>query len=308
MMGTHVYLRSDDRASVFHDQKLSKFTNELAQPLHFSEDQCVCLKGIEYSNIFENFNKTHDRITIFDFSKAWPPNSPPNPTDSVKYGAFLNIGPRSGFYDDINVFLARVNAKVRSAKIKGLKGKNLFMYDPPTRKISVNIDKLNISLLIRGNSIPLLGLTSLHDLNQDEVVILGKSKLKSYYLADDGSKRFFLPSDKKRWKSQSPHGGLAPFEVNLDVNAIINVYTDILQSFTFGSKYCKLLKKINSSSVGKIGQRIYKEFSHLTYLPINTQDVHLINVELKTQHGNLIKWLSGPIILFLHFKPQRLIM
>ena len=131
MMGTHVYLRSDDRALVFHDQSLSKFTNELAQPLHFSEDQCVCLKAIEYSNIFENFNKTHDRITIFDFSKAWPPNTPPNPTDSVKYGAFLNIGPRSGFYDDINVFLARVNAKVRSAKIKGLKGKNLFIITFP---------------------------------------------------------------------------------------------------------------------------------------------------------------------------------
>jgi len=85
----------------------------------------------------------------------------------------------------------------------------------------------------------------------------------------------------------------------------MNIFLDILRSNIFGSVYSKLLKKVNSKSGSLIGERMYQEFTNHTYLPLETQCLDVICVEIKNQYGYHIK-MNGSVILFLHFRPQRL--
>ena len=302
----HLHLKSDHDLSIFKSNVPSSFTNKLAHTIHFSEHISVALKGIQYCNTFENYNSKHDRVALFDFMYLWKPHSLKNPSAQPKYGIYYNLSLKSGFYHDAPLFIERMNSKVKSARIKRLKNRNIFSYDDVTRKCNININGLGLALIIRGNAISLLGLSSLHNLD-DEYVVIGKSKKNSYFL-DGEEKKYFLPDDYKRWTSNAPHGGLAPFPVELNSNAIFDIYLNVLQSSIYGSKYCKLLKTLNSRAEVRVGERIYQEFQNLTFLPLSTQTLDVLSIEIKNQHDCKVKFLQGPVILFLQIKPTRLIL
>ena len=300
----HLYLKSDDDNGEIRVNTSSNFSNKLVEPIHFNEPMSVCLKGIEYTNSYENYNRTHDKITLFDFEYEFPPRTKVNPSSTPRYGRYYNLSLQSGFYDNIEDFVLKINRKVRSNRIKRIKY-DLIMYDSTTRKCTINVYALNLSLIIKANAISLLGLTNIrHDLT-NEFVVIGNDKTKDYFKDKDGQKKYFLDIDHRRWKSSNVNGGLCPFSVNLDTNLIMNIFLDILRSNIFGSVYSKLLKKVNSKSGSLIGERMYQEFTNHTYLPLETQCLDVICVEIKNQYGYHIK-MNGSVILFLHFRPQRL--
>ena len=299
------HLASDQDMFTFPTNSPSQFTNELAHTLHFDEPMAVALKGIEYTNAFENYNSKTDKITLFDFNFKWQPKTKINPSETIRYGIYYNLSPRSGFFSRPQDFIKKINSKVKSAKIKRLNKKDIFYYDEITRKFSIKIDNLNLALIIRGNAIALFGLTSIHNNLENDFVVIGKSKLHSYFIDSEQKRKYFLSSDHRRWVTSNAHGGTCPFEALMDSNNVFNIYLNVLQSSIFGSKYCKLLKKVNSKSGSKIGERIYLEFNDAHYLPLSTQTLRVLEVEIKNQYGVNVNFLHGSTILFLHVKPQR---
>lgn len=300
----HFHLKSDDDSSIFISNSPSDFSNKLPKSIHCEEPSFLALKGIQYCNSFENYNSKKDRITLFDFNYIWPPRSKRNPGDVVRYGIYYNITLRSGYYYDPIMFITRLNSKIRAARIKRLKGKELFTYDEASQKFNIAIDLLNLALIIKGNAITLLGLTSLHKNIDSDYVVIGKTKKLNFYI-DNGKKKFYLQTDWKRWTSNSTHGGIAPFPAEMNSNAIFNVYLDCIESCIYGSGYSKLLKMLNSKVVGHVGQRVYQEFPDPIFLPLASQTLDVITVQIRNQYGSLVKFLQGPVILFLQLKPAR---
>ena len=299
-------MKSDDDLEIFEGNTPSSFSNKLATPLHFNEPVSIALRGIQYNPSFENYNSKHDSIILFDFMYLWKPYTKQNPSSTDKFGIYYNISLKSGFYHDPNKFIARLNSQIKSARIKRLKGKNIFRYDESTKKFSINIDGTNLALILEGNAISIMGLTKLHRL-ENEYVVIGKSKKYDYFL-DGKTKKYFLPSDDRRWTSSNRHGGSAPFPAELDSNAIFNIYLEELSSGIYGSSYSKLLKTMNSKIEGLSGDHVYQEFSYPIFLPLAGQSLHVLSVQIKNQYSTLVKFLKGgPIVLFLQIKPTRLV-
>ena len=304
----HFHLSSDDNLSTFPSNSPSQFCNELAHTLHFNEPMAIGLKGIEYTNAFENFNSRTDKITLFDFRFKWKAHTKINPSEEDRYGIYYNLSPKSAYFSKPQDFIKKINSKLRTAKIERLNKKDLFYYDETTRKFSIKINNLDLALIIRGNAITLFGLTNIHSNLDNEYVIIGRSKKYSFYIDSDKKRRYFLASDYRRWNSNNVHGGSCPFDALMNTNSVFNVYLSVLKSNIFGSKYCKLLKKINSKSGSQIGERIYLDFATVNYLPLSTQTLDVLEISIKNQYMANVKFLHGSVILFLHVKPQRLVL
>ena len=301
-----LHLISDASQATFPSNKPSSFSCQLPEKLHFSEPMCVCLNSIEFDNLIANVDENKDKIILFDFFKAFPPGKPPNVSDRTEYGFYSNISLKTGAFSNPHIICEKLNSKIRNTKIERLKGVQIFSYDDNLKKFNINVKDLNISLIIRQNWISIFGLSGSQQVKQ-QYVVLGRTKENDFYYFNK-EKRFFLSVDKRRWASDSLTGGLASFPANFEINSILSIHLAELKAKIYGDRYAKILKTFESRQENTMkGDRIHISFPTQDFCSLSSQTLSVLHVSVTNSFDEAPIFMEGNIVLFLSFRPQRLV-
>lgn len=288
----HILLSSDDSSSEsFTNNNMNNFTNLLVHPVFTMKHMKCALLSYTFFNTVNNYEDRKDSIMIFDFLFENP---------NKKYGKLYKLRMRSGYYESPEKFESSLNEAVKQCKIKRLNGKQIFSYDHINQKFSISQLKNNyLSILVRGFSISILGLGIKKENDSEHFVILGMSKLRSYYYYNH-EKRYF--SLRKRWKSDSAFGGQAPYVPVLSSLDTLTVECNMLTPYIFGNNYCQILKTFEVDRDEKsIGRYIVKEFNFPVYHEIKNESIRFIQITSKDSYGKFVKFSQGKVIVHLHF-------
>jgi hypothetical protein len=89
-------------------------------------------------------------------------------------------------------------------------------------------------------------------------------------------------------------------DLNVSVNALY-VYCDIVKSSVVGDTYSKLLRVVNipRSDFGDNLQRIYEQ---PLYFPLEKREFESIEIDVKDDAGETLKFDGGRITSILHFR------
>lgn len=79
------------------------------------------------------------------------------------------------------------------------------------------------------------------------------------------------------------------------------VYSPILQNQMVGDVMSPLLRVVPLKS-NHNDKNIYHEFTHLRYIPLIDETSDLINIDIRRDNGQSIPFISGKVIVTLHFK------
>ena len=289
----YINLTSTDSLEVFPNNKANSFTNLLVRELMFYDISSyeVGLTEISYISSFYNIDEISN-FSLFDFEFAWPKS---------KYGRIYDAKLTQGYFSKPEDLCASLNEKVEQMGISRLKGIKLFSYDHHTRKFSLNVDKLYITLIFHGQIINILGLGTEHYTKSD-FAFIGKEKQGKFYMKD-GVKHFYYRPDIE-WHSDSPHGGEVSFVCQMVIHSSFFVYCDIIREHIFGSNYTNLLRQVPIRGDYQ-GSRSVQSFQSPFYLPIRSSNIRSINVEIFTVSGDPLDFLEGSVSLVLHFRRKR---
>lgn len=290
----YINLTSTDSLTVFPKNKPNSFTNLLARELLFFDITSyeVALTEISYISSFYNIDKISN-FSLFDFQYEW---------SGAKYGRIYDAKMSPGYFHTAQDLCQLLNEKVKLMNIDRLKNVELFSFDIHTRKFSLNVDKLYITLIFHGELINILGLGAEHYAASD-FAFIGMEKQGKYYVFKDGTKHFYYRPDIE-WKSDSIHGGEATYVCQMIINSSFYVYCDVIREHIYGSNYTNLLREVPIRGDYQ-GSRSVQTFQTPFYLPIRTSNIRSINISIFTVSGEPLHFLEGSCSLVLHFRRKR---
>ena len=108
------------------------------------------------------------------------------------------------------------------------------------------------------------------------------------------------------WNSLGFDNGLKIAEYPINFNSGANslyVYTDIIQPNIVSNKMARLLRIVNGS--GEYGTYISKAYNKPYYMPVASNSLNSIEIEIKDEMGRNIKFSFGITIALLHFQRKR---
>ena len=108
------------------------------------------------------------------------------------------------------------------------------------------------------------------------------------------------------WTSHKFDNGLKIAEYPINFNSGANslyVYTDIIQPNIVSNKMARLLRIVNGS--GEYGTYISKAYNKPYYMPVASNTLNSIEIEIKDEMGRNIKFSFGITIALLHFQRKR---
>jgi hypothetical protein len=97
---------------------------------------------------------------------------------------------------------------------------------------------------------------------------------------------------------------VAQYPANLNTGATsLYVYTDIVQPNVVANKMTRLLRIVNGT--GNSGQYVTKDFVSPFYLPLASSTINSVEIEIKDEMDQKIKFSFGITIVLLHFRRKR---
>ena len=81
------------------------------------------------------------------------------------------------------------------------------------------------------------------------------------------------------------------------------VYCNLIEGQIIGNTLAPLLRTVHVS--GTFGQQILATFQHKHYLPLSTNFVHCVEIEIKDSTGAFVEFDSGNTLLTLHFRKRK---
>lgn len=91
---------------------------------------------------------------------------------------------------------------------------------------------------------------------------------------------------------------------DIDINAGIHtlyVYSDIVKPSFVGDTFSKILRIVQVPNV-KFGDSVKQIFDNPHYLPLNSNEINSIEIDIKDDTGQPIKFRFGRTICVLHFR------
>lgn len=85
----------------------------------------------------------------------------------------------------------------------------------------------------------------------------------------------------------------------------IFVYTDIVDYVYVGDKTAPLLRVIPLANTTNNPDQYTHVFTNVHYIPVSRRNIETIQLDLRTDTGEYVSFLSGPSILKLHFRRRR---
>ena len=92
--------------------------------------------------------------------------------------------------------------------------------------------------------------------------------------------------------------------VDIDPVTVIHIYCDVIEHQTVGHTLAPLLGDILDES--ESGASISKKYDKLQYHPVLKKNISDIQISLRNDHGNAIRFRKGKFIVTLHFRKQKL--
>ena len=81
------------------------------------------------------------------------------------------------------------------------------------------------------------------------------------------------------------------------------IYTNIVEYHTVGDTRAPLLRIVNVD--GQYGETVTKIYDSPHYMPLKHKLVHMIEIDIRDSTGQPIPFVSGRVIVKLHFRRKR---
>ena len=230
---------------------------------------------------------------MYDFEFYW--------SDIDRYGKLYDLKIPAGYYDNPVLLCDYLNDLIEKLNIDKLKSKQLFQYNKITKKFTIDVKDLYITLIIKGQLIDLLGL-ELRVYKEYQASFLGLPKEKTFYMYD-GKIRYFK-NQEIEWQTDSLDGGTCPFVSQMVTVSSFLIYTNIISDVIMGNNYAKCLR--NCAIDGQPGTRVVKVFQKRMYLPVGLSNIHAISITINDFQGRPMNFLEGNVSVVLHFRKKKL--
>lgn len=81
------------------------------------------------------------------------------------------------------------------------------------------------------------------------------------------------------------------------------VYTDIIEYQVVGDTFAPLLRTVSVPNNLRFGDYVTHNYNQPHYVPIARSNIDNIEINIKTDTGEAVKFIAGKVILKLHFRP-----
>jgi hypothetical protein len=78
------------------------------------------------------------------------------------------------------------------------------------------------------------------------------------------------------------------------------VYCDILEEIPVGDTEAPLLRTVDTN--GEFGQMQYRDYEHPRYVPIRKKHFDTIEIDIRSEFGEPVSFISGSSIVTLHLR------
>lgn len=95
--------------------------------------------------------------------------------------------------------------------------------------------------------------------------------------------------------------GAYPIDMNRGVYGLY-IYTNIIMPQIVGDKFAPLLRVISNVDHNKSGQGIVKIFENPDYFPLTVNTIQSIEIDVRNDYGQRVKFQLGKTVVKLHFK------
>ena len=167
----YISLISTDSLALYPNNTTCDFSNLLAYPLNFDDvtKWQVSLCQVGYTSSVFNV-ESEAALTIFDFLYEWK-----MPGAESTYGRFYDLKILPGSYLDPQDLADQLNELTNALNIPRLMNKKLFSFDQHSKKFTLIVHDLWITMIVKKQLVNILGLQLKHYI-PNQVAFIGKSK------------------------------------------------------------------------------------------------------------------------------------
>ena len=281
---TYISLLSGASLSLFPENTLSSFRVKLPQPIQLKRDRFqLGLSSIEWPHRFNNVRFGRFKVELKPFpsvSDELPPGGSTGGGVPQREVARFEIG--LGHYKTVEYLIAVINEKIKNLTFRRAGNQNVlngtqhcqFIYDDTSGQVRFECapdTPANLNIILPEALYTKLGFT---------VGNVGNTRVK--------------------------HGDIGEFTV--DLNAGVNglfVYCDVIENRAVGDVIAPLLKIVPIQ--GSYGDIIHYEPTRVEYCDIRYDHLDEIKIDIRSDTGELVPFLSGKVMITLHIKRRGLL-
>jgi hypothetical protein len=294
MNGFHLVLPSNSSKSYYRDNTLTQFTTRLQSRIELSCDYECALEEIQFTRSWYNVPRNSGRA-LFSYASgadliALKPASDDDDNGlkkdrakEAKDGLYTQIDIPSGYYSSIQHIVDEFNLVIQDAMS--------HTHIPSLENNIVKMVPLDRDKFPRFRYAPI----------KKKVTIWlqpGSGIAFDDYLANMLGMRINPVVNTS--KSPRAIGGQTAADLNGGINALY-VYCDILQNVALGDVAAPLLRVIDAS--GQHGENIHRIYNPARYVPVRLHSFDSININIRTDLGEIVPFETGNVVVTLHFRP-----
>jgi hypothetical protein len=263
----YVTLPSNACMTTFPTNTVSNYTTRLPSPLELSGQWEVGLVEIIYPRTWYNVLKGECYIDILN----------------ERGENHIRLPMQEGYYSSANEIIDTIKAILRGA----VEGIDIGMGDTKT-KVVINLER-KTGVTLEGIDIGLADRTRKVNVNLSRNIGLRLSPELAHILG----------FEKTKLGSGRQHIGVSAADVNRAYTSLF-VYCDLVQESIVGDTKAPLLRTLNVE--GQYGDIVQKIYNNPIYVPLQKTHFDTVEINIKTENGQPVPFMSGKAIVTLHFR------
>ena len=320
-MAQYVTLPSNSSYEFFPNNKTSHFRVHLPRPLEFKGDHEVALAQLQCVRSWYNLAERACHIEIVrERTDALNPDLGPR---HLKYYATLQAGTYNNAIDLVNA--------VNKAILTGLKTgyhnsggtephplddvvfirKEFFVYDPVSHKVTVKSENRDL-IMEKNNNVSVGSDTFVFYMHPELLVRLGFTSLvPPDYKIGDFEKEFGSYDRGTHFRAHPRYSYLENTDcsdMSVDVNTGFNniyVYSDVMQQINFVGDTLQSCLRVVPTAGSQGNEMVLYEPHNLHFFPLRSSQINDIEVQLRTDMGELVPFERGTTVLTLCIRRTR---
>ena len=269
-MENSFYVTLPSNVFSYENNKISDYTTYLPKPLHLTDDYHVALTEISYTKSWYNVQRmsefhVHDPRFIIN--------------------GITGISP--GWYKSINDLINVINNRINNLQeLHELKRRPKLILNEHGQTVSMELGLIDheipVNLRLGDELEEMLGLSTSERINQNEIV-----KIDSLLDVDS--------------IQNNQRCAVRPFDMKAGIHSLM-IYSDIVSYSIVGNAQANFLRSAHVDDKYEFGSDVSLIFRKPYYLPVNSNYIDKIRINIKDDSGNPIQFQFGRVSVTLHFK------